>query len=74
MRAVEPSEILLKTEKITLVLDAIGDGKIRSTASAWEDGKTILADEVLEVRTRGKQLRLLRKTRNSDPVEERPLG
>ncbi len=29
MQAMEPSEILVKTEKITLVLKAIGGGKIR---------------------------------------------
>lgn len=37
MRAVEPSEILLKTEKLTIVLEATGDRKIRFRASAWED-------------------------------------
>jgi hypothetical protein len=42
MRAVERSEILLKTEKATLVPDGIGHGKIRCGASAWVDGKTIL--------------------------------
>jgi hypothetical protein len=34
---VEPSEILLQAEKITLVFEAIGDGKIRCSAGAWED-------------------------------------
>jgi hypothetical protein len=49
MRAVEPSEILLKTEKITLVIETIGDGKIRCSAGAWEDCND---GQVLEVRTR----------------------
>ncbi len=47
----EPSEILLKTEKITLVLEGTGDGKTHCSASAWNDAKVIL---VLEVRAKGK--------------------
>ena len=30
-----PTETLLKTEKTTLVLEGIGDGKIRCSASSW---------------------------------------
>jgi hypothetical protein len=74
MRADPPADILLKTEKITLVLEGTGDGKVRCSASAWEDAKTILADQVLEIRALGKQLWLLRKPRAPEPAEERPLG
>ena len=37
MRQDPPSEILLQTEKVTLVLEGIGDGEIRCSASPWED-------------------------------------
>jgi len=37
MREDMPSEILLKTEKHTLVVEGIGDGKIRINARGWED-------------------------------------
>ncbi len=48
MRAVDPSEIPLRTEKVTPVLEGIGNGKIRWGVSPWEDAKVILAEEVLE--------------------------
>ena len=68
-----PSEILLKTEKITLVLEGIGDGKIRCSASSWEDAKVIIEGQVSGVRANGKRLRFLRKTRTKTPVKERQL-
>ena len=73
MRLDPPTEILLKTEKVTLVLEGIGDGKIRCNASSWEDAKVILEGQALGVRAEGKQLWNLRKARAEDPVEERPL-
>ena len=55
-----PAEILLKTEKGTLALEGIGDGKIRCSASCWEDAKVILEGQVFGVRANGKRLRFLR--------------
>ena len=69
-----PSEILLKTEKHTLVLEGLGDGKIRVNASGWDDAKVLLPDEVLEVRANGKQPHVLRKPRRPDEVDTRHLG
>jgi hypothetical protein len=34
---------LLKLEKVTITLEAIGDGKIRVNSSSWDDVKVILA-------------------------------
>ena len=73
MRLDPLAEILLKTEKATLALEDIGDGKIRCSASSWGHAKVILEGQVLGVRANGKQLRFLRKARAEDPVEERPL-
>ncbi len=61
MRLDPPTEILLKTEKVTLALEGIGDGKIRCSASSWEDAKVILGGQVLMARANGKRLRFLRR-------------
>jgi hypothetical protein len=39
----------LKTDKVTLVFEATGDGKVRVTCQSWDDAKVILADEALLV-------------------------
>ena len=69
-----PSEILLKTEKVTLALEGIGDGKIRCSVSSWEDVKIHHESQVVEIRARGKRLWLPRKPRTPDPVEHRLLA
>ncbi len=43
-RVVEPSEIPLKTEKVTIVIEGAGDGKIRCGASSWEEVMVIVKD------------------------------
>ncbi len=45
-------ETLLKSDACTLAIERLPEGKIRVRAVAWEDGKTIMADQVLEVRFR----------------------
>ena len=47
MRLDPPTEILLKTEKTTLVLEGIGGDKIRCSAGSWKDAKVILEGQVL---------------------------
>ena len=74
MREDLPSGILLKTEKHTLVVEGLGDGKIRVNASGWDDAKVLLPDEVLEVRANGKQLCVLTKPGQPDEVDTRHLG
>jgi hypothetical protein len=55
------TEKLLKSEKTTLTLEVIGEGKIRVNSSSWDDAKVILADQVLEVRAMGKRMLVLRR-------------
>ena len=63
------TERLLKTEKKTLALEALGDSKFSLSALGIEKPVVILADQVLEVRAIGKQLFILRKPREYDAVE-----
>ena len=62
-----------RSDKVTVSLVALPDGKIRANTSAWSEPKIILRNEVLEVRTIDGQLRLARKERFHDdgdlPVE-----
>ena len=53
------TERLLKTEKKTIVLEALGDSKFSLSAQGIDKPITIMADEVFEVRANGKQLPLL---------------
>jgi len=64
------TERLLKTEKKTVVLEALGDGKFSLSAQGIDKPVTIMADEVFEVRANGKQLVLLRKSRDYDPSDD----
>ena len=63
------TERLLKTEKKTVILEALGDGKFSLSAQGIDKPVTIMADEVFEVRANAKQLVLLRKSRNYDPSD-----
>jgi hypothetical protein len=45
----------LKAEKVTMVLEAIGDNKV-VTSPGWDDAKVILADQSLEVTGMGKTI------------------
>ena len=50
------TERLLKTDKKTVVLEALGDGKFSLSAQGIDKPITIMADDVFEVRANGKQL------------------
>jgi len=65
----DATERLLKTEKKTVVLEALGDGKFSLSAQGIDKPITIMADEVFEVRANAKQFVLLRKSRNYDPSD-----
>jgi hypothetical protein len=53
-------EVLLKADKVSVVFERLADGKIRVTASSWDDAKVILAHQVLEVAIVSKQVALVR--------------
>ena len=38
----ETREVLLKADKVSVVFERLADGKIRATASSWDDAKVIL--------------------------------
>ena len=63
------TERLLKTDKKTIVLEALGDGNFSLSAQGIDKPMTIMADEVFEVRANAKQLVLLRKSRDYDPSD-----
>ena len=56
----ETRDVLLKADKVVLVIERISDGKIRVTTTSWDDAKVILPKQVLEVATIGKQVGLVR--------------
>ena len=49
-------DILLKTDKTSLLLEAHPDGKMGVNAAAWTDPKVLLPDQLLEVCWNGNQL------------------
>jgi hypothetical protein len=51
-------------QALTIVLEPLGDGKIRVRTSSWDQEHVILADQVLEAVALGKSLRLVRAARS----------
>src|SRR5271169_1773078 len=60
---------LLITDGTTIAIAKPPDGKFKASAVAWEDGATILADQVLEIRTRNGQLHLIRREKIKEPED-----
>jgi hypothetical protein len=56
----ETREILLKADKVSVSFERLDGGKIRVGTSSWDDPKVILANQVLEVASVGKQVALVR--------------
>ena len=56
----ETREVLLKADKVSVVFERLADGKIRATASSWDDARVILPHQVLEVAIVSKQVALVR--------------
>jgi hypothetical protein len=59
-------EVLAFTEKATLVVERLPDGKIRTTSLSFDGDKVIMTDQVLEVRNIGGRIRIARKERLPD--------
>jgi hypothetical protein len=49
-----------KADKVSVVFERLADGKIRVTASSWDDAKVIWPHQVLEVAIVSKQVALVR--------------
>jgi hypothetical protein len=56
----ETREVLLKADRVVLVIERISDGKIRVTSTSWDDAKVILPNQALEAAIIGKQVGLVR--------------
>ena len=56
----ETREILLEADKVSVVFERLADGKIRVTASCWDDAKVISPNQVLAVASIGKLVELVR--------------
>jgi hypothetical protein len=63
---------LALTDKLTLVLERLADGKIRATSNSFVEDKVILPDQVLEVRSFEGKLRIARKAREYDDGDPKP--
>ena len=81
MRPVPPTirATLATVDKpLTMVLEPLGDGKIRVRTSSWDQEHVILADQVLEAVALGKSLRLVRAARSlellADPIADADCG
>ena len=61
-------ESLLKSDKTTLVFEAIGDDKVRVGCQSWEDSRVILAEEALQVVAIGKILHVCRVLRPAEYI------
>lgn len=59
-------ERLAVTDKTTLAIEKVPEGKVRVTSSAWADERVILKGEVLEVRNVEGRLHVARKAGNHD--------
>jgi hypothetical protein len=66
-------EKLATSDKVTLVVERLQDGKMRVTSNSWEHEKVLFRTEVLEVRCVEGRLHVSRKVRRPDtwdpPVE-----
>jgi uncharacterized protein len=63
-------ETLLKSNKPTITLEALKDGKIRVNSSAWSDYLIILPDQVLEAKWESGQVTLILRPK---PAERRSV-
>lgn len=60
------ADTLALGDKLTIVVEALADGKMRVTSLAWEDARVLLPNQVLELRTMGKRVRVVKKERHPD--------
>ena len=66
---------MLSTDKTTaVILEPIGDGKIRVRTSTWDQEVVILADQALEAVALGKSLRVVRAPRPLEYLDYDPSG
>lgn len=59
-------EKLATSDKVTIVIERLTDGKMQATSSSWDGEKLILCDRALEVRIVDGHLHIARKPRQYD--------
>ena len=62
------AEILLKSDRPTLAIEAHKDGRISVRSSAWDETRTILANQYLELRNRDGQVDVIRCDQGQNPA------
>jgi len=72
-------DVLATVDKLlTVVLEPIGNGKIRVRTNSWDQEAVILESEVLEAVALGKSLRLVRAALSlelrADPIADADCG
>jgi len=66
-------DILALSDKATIVLEKLADGKMRATSTSFTEDKMILPNEVLEVRSVQGHIRIARKVREYDDNDPKPV-
>jgi hypothetical protein len=68
-------ETLLSTDESTaVILEPIGEGKIRVRTSTWDQEAVILADQAFEAVALGKSLRIVRAPGPLEYLDYEPIG
>ena len=68
-------DVLATVDKpLTIVLEPLGDGKIRVRTSSWDQEVVILDGQVLEAVALGKSLRLVRAPKPLEYLDYEPTG
>jgi hypothetical protein len=67
-------DLLLKTERTTLTIEANGDDKVRLNCQSWEDARVVRADEALQIVALGKTAYLARVERPAEYLNIDPTG
>jgi hypothetical protein len=73
-RVMRVDPVIPRCEKCTLVIEAIGDDKVRVNHQSLPSPLVILADQALEIITAGKSLRIARAPRSAEYIDVEPTG
>jgi hypothetical protein len=63
------AETVSKSDKCSIVFEALEDGKILMRANAWPDGKTLPKGQVGEIRWRDNQINVISRADDAPPAE-----
>jgi hypothetical protein len=66
--------VIPRCEKCTLVVEAIGDDKVRVNHQSLPSPLVILADQALEIIAAGKSLHIARAPRSAEYIDVEPTG